>query len=490
MSDRKKLPSISDLPKKEYPVRVLQFGSGNFLRAFADWIIQKANDRIGFNTGVAVVQSISKNTTLARQNGSFTVNIRGYKNSRTISIADKVDAIQRIVNGNILADLEKEAANPNLEIIISNTTETGITFDPSDTSASTISKTFPGKLTQVLFKRYRVYPEKNVAIIPCELIEKNGSVLKECVIKYSRHWNLGLKFEDYIQNKIHFCHTLVDRIVTGTPENISRLQNDLGYEDNAIVTCEPYYLWVIEASPWVQKAFPLDKAGLNVIYTNNLEPYRNRKVRILNGMHTLMAPIGYLAGLQSVKDVMNHNTIGSFIKLVLKKEILPFLPGDRKINNLYSQEVIRRFLNPAINHNLIDITLYSFSKFKVRLFPSLTSFEKHYGYPPTGIALSLAALILLYRGIKDGEEIPLQDNPRLIEIMKTLWGKTQYTEVGLQQLVETVLKDKFIWNNEFAVSKKFSEKTALYLYWIDQYGIIEALNKAQREITDFSKVTS
>ncbi len=478
----KKLQPITVLPKKQYPVRVLQFGTGNFLRGFADWMIQKANDRIGLNMGVTMVQSMSNQDTLIKQNGSYTVYIRGLQDGLDTTQIDKVDVVQRIVNGQDLSALESEALNPHLEIILSNTTETGITFDSTDASIRQVAKTFPGKLTQVLFKRMQAYPEKQLAIIPCELIEKNGSVLEQCVINYASHWHLGAEFEQYVQTKLHFCQTLVDRIVPGIPKNPKQFWDDIGYEDNALVMCEPYHLWAIEAPLWVQKLFPLNKADLKVIYTHDLEPYRIRKVRMLNGMHSIMAPIGYLAGVETVREAMEHKTIGSFVRNTLEKEILPFIPGDYKVNKQYSNEVIQRFLNPAINHQLIDITLYSFSKFKVRLLPSLKLFEQTHGLSGRGLAFAMASLLFLYRGIKEGMEIPLKDDPYVIKLMRERWKNTNFTETGFRQLAETVLQDKTLWNQDLTNIHRLVEKVALYLYWIDQFGMITALEKVQNEL--------
>ncbi|MFN3664990.1 MAG: tagaturonate reductase [Sediminibacterium sp.] len=476
------MPAITSLEKKQYAVRVLQFGTGNFLRGFADWMIQKANDHLNLDMGVAMVQSMSSHDNLQKQNGMYTVVIRGFEGGKIISQADRIDVVQRLVNGQDLGALLTEAENPDLEIVLSNTTETGITFDAADVSYKQIAKTFPGKLTQLLFKRFESYPTKELGIIPCELIEKNGSVLKQCILKYAAHWKLTNGFEEYIHTKLQFCHTLVDRIVPGFPEKPEKYWEEIGHEDNALVMCEPYHLWAIEAPPWVQEKFPLDKAGLHVVYTEDLEPFRVRKVRILNGMHSIMAPIGYLAGLETVQQAMEHEIISTFVKKTLHEEILPFIPGEQEFTRHYSNEVIERFLNPSIKHKLIDITLYSFSKFRVRLLPSIELYEKANHHTPHGLAFAIAALLFIYRGFKGGKQIPLKDDPQTIKLLQDSWASTSYTEKGIRELVDKLLQEKTLWGKDLNDIHGLSERVAKHLFRIDQYGIVAALKDLQAEI--------
>ncbi|MBX2946718.1 MAG: tagaturonate reductase [Cyclobacteriaceae bacterium] len=481
MNITSQLPAITSLGKKIYTVRVLQFGTGNFLRAFADWMIQKANDHLNLDLGVAMVQSMSSHDNLLKQDGMYTVLTRGLEGGKIISQADKIDVVQRLVNGQDLTALLAEAENPDLEIILSNTTETGITFNSADTSHLEVAKTFPGKLTQLLLRRFELFPTKELGIIPCELIEKNGSILKQCILKYAAHWNLPAEFEEYITTRLYFSHTLVDRIVPGLPENPQKYWEEIGHEDNALVMCEPYHLWAIEASPWVRQKFPLDRAGLNVIYTEDLEPYRVRKVRILNGMHSVMAPVGYLAGLETVQQAMEHEIISVFLKKILDEEILPFIPGDQEFNRHYSKEVIERFLNPSIKHKLIDITLYSFSKFRVRLLPSIKHYEKINQHAPSGLAFAIAALLFIYRGLKAGKQIPLKDDPQTIKFLQDSWADTNYTENGIRLLVSKLLQEKKLWGQDLNAVHGLTEQVAKYLYRIDQYGIVAALKELQAE---------
>lgn len=476
------LGPITYLSRKTYPVKVLQFGSGNFLRAFADWMIQKANDQLGLNIGVAVVQSVSRDDTLQRQHGKYTVLIRGLLENKTISNAEPVDVIQRIVSARNHNTLLKEAENPDLEIILSNTTETGIVFNANDSSVNQPAETFPGRLTQVLFHRSKNYPNKKLGIIPCELIENNGGVLKSCIHQYASHWQLGEEFDDYINQHLYFCNTLVDRISPGYPEKPEQVWEELGYRDEAMVVCEPYHLWAIEAHPWVQEKFPLNKAGLQVIYTDNIVPYRLLKVRILNGMHTVMAPIGFLAGLSTVRETMTNSIIASFIHQTLDFEVLPFIDLDSTTVQAYKDDVLNRFLNPAIKHQLLDITLYSFSKFRVRLLPSLLLYYQKNERAPQHLAFAIAALLFLYRGYKAGKKIALKDEPAVLDCLQNHWANASFTATGFSELTRKCLAEKILWGCDLNTFYQLQEYVSRYLYAIDQHGIILALQEFNEEI--------
>ncbi len=298
------LPPVQSLPGKSYPIRILQFGTGNFLRGFADWMIQRANDALGLNMGVCLIQSVSHDNTLLQQQGTYTVILRGIEQGVFQSKAERISVVQKIIDGNNREALLNEALNPDLEIILSNTTEAGIVFNDTDRSVDQPAVSFPGKMTQLLYHRFNHFPDKPIGIIPCELIERNGDRLKQYVLQFAQYWNLANAFVQYLESNVHFCQTLVDRIIPGYPKNPETFWKELGYIDHALVVGEPYHLWAIEASPWVKEKFPMHQAGLNVIYTEDLEPYRVRKVRILNGIHTAMAAVGLLAGSSGKRWIM------------------------------------------------------------------------------------------------------------------------------------------------------------------------------------------
>ncbi|NBP68318.1 MAG: tagaturonate reductase, partial [Cytophagia bacterium] len=285
------LPAISTLERKQYPVKILQFGSGNFLRAFIDWMVQEANDKLDFNAGVSIVQSVSRDKKLEEQQGLYTVLVKGLHKGQYLQQQYRIDCVQRIVQpqDNFSAFLD-EAINTDLQFIVSNTTEAGIVFNEQDKQLDTLALTFPGKLTQLLYHRFKSKLTGRIVVLPCELIEKNGEVLKRCVETYAKHWQLPADFIEWINTEIVFCNTLVDRIVPGAPKTAHEaIWKALGYKDELMVMAEWFHLLAIEAPDWVKEALPWDKAGINVIFTKDLDLYRNRKVKILNGAHSAMA---------------------------------------------------------------------------------------------------------------------------------------------------------------------------------------------------------
>ncbi len=476
------LPPIESLPRQTYPVKVLQFGTGNFLRGFADWMIQHGNDRLGLQMGVVAIQSVSNDNTLTNQKGLFTVVERGLVDGEFRSTPQRIDVIQRVVNAQTQFDtFLKEAENPDLRIILSNTTELGIQFDATDGSFSKPATTFPGKLTQLLFRRFQCLADQPLIVLPCELIERNGDRLRECVLNYADHWQLDKPFIDYI-NRITFCNTLVDRIVPGRASDETNLMHTLGYQDCLITSCEPYHLWAVEAPPWVPEVFPLHKAGVNFIYTDQLEYYRVRKVRILNGAHSIMAPVGYLAGIETVQQSIEHKIIGSFITDCIREEILLTLPGNPMELRPYAEEIIQRFQNPTIRHALMSITLNSFSKWRVRLLPSIKSYYQVKEFVPERISFGLAAQFFLYRGLKAGKDIDLKDDPLIIKEMKHHWQNASFTEKGMEQLAEVLLSNSSWWGEDLSSIRGLKEKVGHYLYLIDQIGIVASLEELRKNV--------
>lgn len=481
-SDVDVLRPIASLPRKTYPVKVLQFGTGNFLRGFADWMMQRANDQLNLSLGVTAIQSVSHDDFLLTQQGLFTVVERGLVAGAFQEVHQRIDVIQRVVNTQTqFASFLEEAENPWLKVILSNTTELGIHFNELDSSVHEPARAFPGKLTQFLLRCFARFPDKRLIILPCELIERNGDQLRACVLRYATHWKLGAAFENYVHQHA-FCNTLVDRIVPGKPADEEALMRAWGYRDALITSCEPYHLWAVEAPDWVAQEFPLHQAGVNFIYTDNLEHYRVRKVRILNGSHSIMAPVGYLAGVETVQEAMEHRVIGPFIKACLQDEIVPSLPGDQKSLQAYSHEVQQRFLNPAIRHALLSITLNSFSKWRVRLVPSIESYYQKKEFVPERICFGLAAQFFLYRGLKSGREIGLKDDPAVIATLRQFWQEASFTETGLEKLVGQLLSQRAWWGKDLNDIRGLREKVGHYLYTIDQHGILAGIDELHRNL--------
>ncbi len=413
--------------KPERCEKVIQFGEGGFLRGFVDWIIQITDEVTDFNAGVVVVQPIEKGMCkmLEAQNCVYTHVMRGIKNGVPTVEKKKIDCISRTVNP--FEDFEaylKLAENPDFRFVVSNTTESGIEFKHTDTIEAAPNVSFPAKLTLLLKKRFDLKLEGFI-FLPCELIDKNGYNLKNCILKYADLWNLGEDFKEYVEEKNIFCNTLVDRIVTGYPRDE---KIDVGYEDNMLNTSEIFHLWVIEGPQCIVKEFPFDKTGLNIIVTDNLERYRTRKVRILNGAHTSMIPYALLAGIETVGDCMEDEKMSAFVKKCVYDEIIPTLdlPEDELFD--YADNVFERFRNPYIRHLCSSIALNSVSKFKVRVLPSILEYIKRKNQMPDTLLTSFAKLIEFYKtdmtnDAADVTEFMKNSDVKTILSNKDLWDE-------------------------------------------------------------------
>ncbi len=420
--------------KVERTERIIQFGEGGFLRGFVDWMFQKLNDSGEYSGNVVVVQPIEKGMCdmLTAQNCGYTHVIRGVEGvEKTI-----VNSISRCVKpyDDYAAYLEL-AKNPDFRVIVSNTTEAGITYVAEDRLTDTPPKSFPAKLTVLLYERFKA-GLGGFILLPCELIENNGAKLKEIVLKYSSDWNLGSEFEKWIETENHFCSTLVDRINTGYPKDEDM---QLGYEDNLVNTSEYFHLWVIQGDKELAKELPFDKIGLNVIWTDNLSRYRTRKVRILNGAHTSMVPYAMLRGFDTVKSCIDNPEMLAFIKRCIFDEIIPTLDLPEEELKEYANNVLERFANPYIKHYLSSIALNSVSKFKVRVLPSITEYIKRYNKMPENLLIAFANLIKFYR-----TDMP-NDDAEVMEFMKTastkeILANTKLWDKDLSYLYDEVKK--------------------------------------------------
>ena len=403
--------------------KVIQFGEGGFLRGFVDWMLQIANETTDFDGKVVVVQPIKDGMCdlLRAQNNVYTHICRGKEGVDV----KKIDVISRCVKPyDEFDDYIALASNPDFRFIVSNTTEAGIVFDASNKLTDRPANSFPGKLTQLLYKRYEL-GLGGFVFLPCELIDKNGAELKKCILKYAKLWNLGNGFVSWIENENVFTNTLVDRINTGYPKDE---QIKVDFDDKLINTSEYYHLWVIEGYDALFTELPLDKCGLNVILTNELELYRTRKVRILNGAHTSLVPFALLLGFDTVKSCMDSEKMQTHVRRCIFNEIIPTIQMPKQELVEYAENVLTRFANPYIKHYLSAISLNSVSKFKVRVLPSILEYIKKYYEAPKTLMLSFAKLIEFYR-----TSMP-KDDPKVMEFMKTasldqilsneeLWGQ-------------------------------------------------------------------
>ncbi|MBO4983804.1 MAG: tagaturonate reductase [Clostridia bacterium] len=381
--------------------KVIQFGEGGFLRGFVDWMLQIANEKTDFDGSVVVVQPIENGLcdVLTQQGCTYTHLCRGAEGIDQ----RKIDVISRCVKP--YDDFESYlslAENKDFRFIVSNTTEAGICVNENDKITDTPASSFPGKLTQLLLKRYELNLGGFV-FLPCELIENNGKELKKCILKYCDLWGLDDGFKAWVENENIFTSTLVDRINTGYPRDE---KIDLGYEDKMLNTSEYFHLWVIEGYNDLFSELPLDKCNLNVVLTDKLSDYRTIKVRILNGAHTSMIPYALLQGVEAVGDCLKDKIMSAHLKSCLG-EIVDSLDMDREEALNYASSVMQRFSNPYIRHMCQSIALNSVSKFKVRVLPSILQYKEKYGKYPQALMLAFAKLIEFYKKgtPNDGEEI-------------------------------------------------------------------------------------
>lgn len=408
--------------------RVIQFGEGGFLRGFVDYFLYKLNEKGVWEGKVVIVQPIEKGMcdTLIAQNCEYNLYLRGIDNGEVVNERTHIDVISRCVNPYTEFDSYMElATNPDIRFVISNTTEAGIEYLGTEKLDDRPAKSYPAKLTQLLYKRYKA-GMSGLILIPCELIDNNAGYLKEYILKYADLWELPEGFVTWINDECDFCNSLVDRIVTGYPrDEAEQLWKEIGYQDNMLDTAEVFHLWVIEGHH--EDELPFNRAGYNIVWTDDVKPYKKRKVRILNGGHTSMVLGAYLYGLTTVGECLKDETVSAFLKKCLFDEIVPTLGNtDTDIN--FAKAVLERFANPFIKHQLLSIALNSVSKFQVRVLPTILEYKDKFGAYPPALTFSLAALIAFYRtdNANDGEDIMVfMKDASVADILKKAeyWGE-------------------------------------------------------------------
>ncbi|NLU10051.1 MAG: tagaturonate reductase [Tepidanaerobacter acetatoxydans] len=472
----------------DLPERVIQFGEGNFLRAFVDWMFHQMNKQNLFNGRVVVVQPIAQGLVdrLNEQDGLYTLILRGLKDGKPTELKEIISSISRGINPYTQWDeYLKCAENPDIEFVISNTTEAGISYDKNDSLDKKPPISYPGKLTAYLYHRFNHFkgdPTKGMVIIPCELIDRNGDNLKKIILQLSDDWSLPEEFKKWIKDNNIFLNTLVDRVVTGYPKDeIEDILNYLGYEDGLVDTGELFHLWVIEGPKELSERLPFTKAGLNVLWTDDMAPYRTRKVRILNGAHTASVPAAFLYGLETVGEMMDHEVLGKFARQVIYDEIIPSINLDKSMLTEFADSVVERFQNPYIKHYLISILLNSSSKFKTRVLPSIIEYQQLYSKLPEKLTFSLAALISVYKDGKvegsemkarrDKGEFIMKDDLWALEFFEKTWSEFDGSKEAAKKVAETVLANSKMWEQDLNNIDGLTDKVADYLYQITNDGI-------------------
>ena len=385
------------------PEKVLQFGEGNFLRAFVNYWFDVANEKAGWNGKCVLVQPIAPGLAklINDQEGLYTLYLRGRENGEKVDRKRVISSVSRCLNPYEKADFDammEVAVSDDLEYVVSNTTEAGIVYDPACQLSDEPAASFPGKLTQVLYKRWQA-GKPGLVILSCELIDNNGKELLKCVNQYIDQWKLEEGFKAYVNNDCTFCSTLVDRIVPGRirdPEEVARLEAENGYHDELIDVGEVFGVWNIEGPEWLAEKLPFKAAGLNCPVVPDVTPYKKRKVRILNGAHTGFVLGAYLAGFDIVRDCMENDTVRSFMNKMLYDEVIPTLPLDKKDLTDFAAAVQDRFNNPFVNHELMSISLNSTSKWRARNMPSFLEYVELKKALPPCLTASFAAYIAFY----------------------------------------------------------------------------------------------
>ena len=460
--------------KIKRPVKILQFGEGNFLRAFVEYMVDVANEKGVFNGNITIVKPIpfGNLADIRSQDGVYTVLLRGKQDGEVVTEQRVITCVDSGVDPyEEYEDYALFAQSPELRFIISNTTEAGIVYDSGDDISLKPPKTYPGKLTKFLYERYQAFDgaeEKGLIILPVELIENNGGKLKECCLKLAEQWKLTDDFIYWLNNHNVFCSTLVDRIVTGYPsDEAESLEKTFGYTDKLLDTGEPFALWVIESGnpEAVEAEFPLNKAGLPVIFTTDLKPYRERKVRILNGAHTSSVLAAYLTGLRTVGEMMNDNTMRAFLEKVVYEELVPMVSLPSEEVRQFADSVMERFENPYIKHNLTSIALNSVSKFKSRLLPTIIETQNKINHLPKALCFSFAALICFYMS---GGQSVMDDAP----VLKFF---ADSTELEPEQLVFEFLRRSDFWGEDLTQIPCLTDTVAGYLKLMLEQGMKTAI---------------
>ncbi|MEJ9306897.1 tagaturonate reductase [Priestia megaterium] len=469
----------------QLPERIIQFGEGNFLRGFIDWMVHQMNKQGLFNGKIVAIQPTPHGKVVPKlntQDGLYTVALRGMENGEIIDEVEVVSSISRGINPyNEWQEVLKVAENKDIRFVFSNTTEAGLTYSAEEYTPEHSPLSFPGKLTAFLYHRYQVMngaAEAGLVIFPCELLEDNGNLLREIVLRIANDWKLPDSFIEWVQASNKFCNTLVDRIVTGYPKNdIEEYRTRLGYEDELITVGEPYHLFAIDADEETAEAIPFHKAGLNVFWSDE-RPFRDIKVRILNGAHTMMFAAGYLSGKKTVLETMENQLLREYIRRGIYSEILPVIKMNELQTKAFADSVIERFSNPFNQHFLSDIGLNAIFKYKSRLLPTLEDWTNQKNKLPEIVSFSLAALIAYYQPERmQGSSKVIRDQPEVIEFFMHSWSHQNNGNAHLENMVKKILSNQSLWERDLNEFDDLPETVCRYLSTIVESGMGNAIGR-------------
>ena len=478
-------------PAGSFPEKIVQFGEGNFLRAFADWMVDRLNAETGFAGSIVIVQPIRHGAAalLNEQDGLYTLLLRGISGGKPCESRRIITAVSRALEPyGQWGDVVEVFRRPKIRFLFSNTTEAGISYAEEAFSEGATPETFPAKLTALLHERYLKFsgdPDRGLVIMPCELIDRNGDNLKRIVLRYASEWGFEPDFSRWIESSNFFLNTLVDRIVPGYPSaEAEEILTDLGYNDKLLDTGEVFHLWVIEGPERLKDELPFHRIGLNVLWTDNIAQYRTRKVQILNGAHTSGVPAAFLGGCDTVRDMVCDEDFGAFVRKAVFDEIVPNIdmPEDELL--AYAGTVMERFENPFIRHELLSISLNSISKWKVRVLPSLLDYRERFGKLPPALTFSLAALIVFYRGkpadqrelsgSRGSERYPIRDDADVLSFMSGCWDSFEKSGSSAE-FAAAVLSNEVLWGQDLTKVDGLTERISEYIAAILKTGMRSAL---------------
>ncbi len=458
-------------------IRVMQFGEGNFLRGFADWVLQKLNDDGAMDAGVVAVQPREGTgiESLKSQDGLYTLRLEGRDDTYVTKWSRVMDVIEDCLDP--YEEYERFLAygdSEDLEVVISNTTERGIVLDEKDTDFEKCPTSFPGKLLALLERRYTKFEGKGhgLAIIPCELVYDNGDVLRDCLIKLAEKRGMDEKFIKWMTEENHFTSTVADRIIAGYPaDEIAAIQEETGYIDNCVVKGEYYLSWVLKKEPFVENVFPAELSGLNVQYVDDVKPYQVKKERMLNGAHTAIAAVAYMCGMDDVFGAMTDPDIESLATEIVD-EAAETVGADEQETKKYADEVMLRLCNPYIKHSLSAINSNCTEKFAIRLQPVIEDYVAAKGAVPKAAVFALAALATYCKGVRGKEKIELRDDEKVLSKWADIWTKH---EKNWNDIAKAILGWKAVWGKDLStVSPDLKKALAEYLEDIDVKGMKEA----------------
>jgi tagaturonate reductase len=466
----------------ELPERAVQFGTGALLRGFVDDFLHRANEQGLFGGRVVAIGSTgsTRDRALRDQDGLYTLAVEGIVAGRPVQECRIIASVSRALSAATEWDEVLTLARaPLLQYVFSNTTEVGIALDPTDAKDAAPPASFPAKLTRFLYERGREFdhdPSAGVIVVPCELIEDNGDTLRGLVLTLAERWALGHAFMRWVEQSVQFCNTLVDRIVPGTPrgDDAARLAEMLGYEDALLTTCEPYRLFAIEGDEALRERMRWTSVDPAILVVPDITPYRERKVRLLNGGHTTLTPTALLMGCETVREAATHPALSPFLRHVMFDEIVPTL--DAEGSQEFAEAVLDRFRNPFIRHALIDITLQATMKMRVRVVPSVVRYAERTGRVPQSLAFGFAAYLLYMRGEHQvgrrarGLPVPVDDGAARLAQHWTAAGD------DAARLVRAVCADTGLWSTDLSLVPGFADAVTDHLQRASAIGIAAALD--------------